>query len=74
MTTRNDTPTLIDVRKMAKKRWKGTTKEERSALMSNAAKTRWDSMSEDERKAFGAKLAEARAKKRAATKKAAKKG
>jgi hypothetical protein len=54
---------------LAKKRWEGVEKEERSELMTSAVKSRWERMSPEERKAEGARLAAARAKKRAAVKK-----
>jgi hypothetical protein len=55
---------------LARKRWKGTTPEERSEAMGDVARSRWDSMSDEDRKAHGAMLAAARAKNR--SKKAAK--
>jgi hypothetical protein len=46
---------------LAKRRWKDTTKAERTEALRATANARWDETTEEERKAWGAKLAAARA-------------
>jgi hypothetical protein len=49
---------------LARKRWDKTTKEERSETMSELSRKKWDNMTDEDKKKHGARLAEARAKKR----------